>query len=82
MWKEFRDFAVKGNMIDLAVGIIIGGAFGKVISSLVSDVLMPPIGLLLGKVNFSVVPLQDLKIVLVLKTWGTEPTSIFLVATI
>lgn len=53
MWKEFREFAMKGNMIDLAVGVIIGAAFGKVITSLVSDVIMPPIGLLLGKVDFS-----------------------------
>jgi large conductance mechanosensitive channel len=51
--KEFKDFAVKGNMIDLAVGIIIGAAFGKIIASLVSDVIMPPIGLLLGGVNFT-----------------------------
>ncbi|MDD2619838.1 MAG: large-conductance mechanosensitive channel protein MscL [Syntrophomonadaceae bacterium] len=53
MWKEFREFAVKGNMIDLAIGIIIGAAFGKVITSFVNDVLMPPIGLLLGKVDFN-----------------------------
>lgn len=51
--KEFREFAVKGNMVDLAIGVIIGAAFGKVISSLVSDVIMPPIGLLLGGVDFS-----------------------------
>jgi large conductance mechanosensitive channel len=51
--KEFKEFAVKGNMIDLAVGIIIGAAFGKIIASLVSDVIMPPIGLLLGGVNFT-----------------------------
>jgi len=54
--KEFRaftDFAVKGNMIDLAIGIIIGAAFGKIISSLVSDIIMPPIGLLLGGMNFT-----------------------------
>jgi large conductance mechanosensitive channel len=53
MFKEFKEFAVKGNMIDMAVGIIIGAAFGGVVSSLVSDVIMPPIGLLLGKVDFS-----------------------------
>ena len=53
MWKEFRDFAMKGNMIDLAIGIVIGTAFGKIITSLVNDVLMPPIGMLLGKVDFS-----------------------------
>ncbi len=51
--KEFREFAVKGNAIDMAVGIIIGAAFGKIISSLVSDVIMPPIGRLLGKVDFT-----------------------------
>lgn len=53
MWKEFREFAMKGNVIDLAVGIIIGAAFGKIVTSLVNDVIMPPIGLLLGKVDFS-----------------------------
>ena len=51
--KEFKEFAMKGNMIDLAIGIIIGAAFGKIIASLVSDILMPPIGLLLGGVNFT-----------------------------
>ena len=53
MWKEFRDFAMRGNVVDLAVGIIIGAAFGKIVTSLVNDVLMPPLGLLLGKVDFS-----------------------------
>ena len=53
MFKEFKEFAMRGNVVDLAVGIIIGGAFGKIVSSFVSDVLMPPIGLLLGKVDFS-----------------------------
>jgi len=53
MLKEFRDFAMRGNVLDMAIGVIIGGAFGKIVSSLVSDVLMPPIGLLLGKVDFS-----------------------------
>lgn len=53
MWKEFKEFAMKGNVIDLAVGIIIGAAFGKIVTSLVNDVIMPPIGLLLGKVDFS-----------------------------
>ena len=52
MLKEFRDFAMKGNVLDMAIGVIIGGAFGKIVSSLVSDVIMPPIGLLLGKVDF------------------------------
>ena len=51
--KEFREFAAKGNVVDLAVGIIIGIAFGKIVSSLVDDVIMPPIGLLLGQVDFS-----------------------------
>lgn len=53
MWNEFKEFAMRGNAIDMAVGIIIGAAFGKVISSLVNDVIMPPIGMLLGKVDFS-----------------------------
>jgi large conductance mechanosensitive channel len=51
--KEFKDFAVKGNVIDLAVGIIIGAAFGKIVTSAVADVIMPPIGLLIGGVDFS-----------------------------
>ncbi|MBN1145021.1 MAG: large-conductance mechanosensitive channel protein MscL [Bacteroidales bacterium] len=51
--EEFKQFAIKGNMVDMAVGIIIGGAFGKIISSLVNDVIMPPLGLLLGGVNFT-----------------------------
>lgn len=53
MVKEFKEFAVKGNVVDMAVGIIIGGAFGTIVKSLVSDVIMPPIGLLLGGVDFS-----------------------------
>jgi large conductance mechanosensitive channel len=65
--KEFKEFAMRGNVIDLAVGIIIGGAFGKVVSSVVGDVLMPPIGLGLGGVNFTnlAVTLKD--------AVGTEP---------
>ncbi|MBN2262140.1 MAG: large-conductance mechanosensitive channel protein MscL [Prolixibacteraceae bacterium] len=55
--KEFKDFAMRGNVVDMAVGIVIGGAFGKIVSSLVNDLIMPPIGLLLGGVNFT-----DLKI--------------------
>lgn len=51
--SEFKDFAVKGNMVDMAVGIIVGGAFGKIVSSFVEDVLMPPIGMLLGGVDFT-----------------------------
>ncbi|MBN1973462.1 MAG: large-conductance mechanosensitive channel protein MscL [Sedimentisphaerales bacterium] len=57
--QEFKAFAMRGNVVDMAVGIIIGGAFGKIVSSLVADVIMPPIGLLLGGVDFS-----DIKIVL------------------
>jgi large conductance mechanosensitive channel len=53
MLKEFKEFALRGNVIDMGVGIIIGAAFGKIVSSLVSDVLMPPLGLLLGKVDFT-----------------------------
>ena len=53
MMKEFKDFAVKGNVVDMAVGIIIGAAFGTIVKSLVSDIIMPPIGLLLGNVDFS-----------------------------
>lgn len=53
MLKEFKEFAMRGNMLDLAVGVIIGAAFGGVVSSLVSDVLMPPLGRLLGRVDFS-----------------------------
>jgi len=57
--KEFKEFAVKGNVIDLAVGVIIGGAFGKIVSSFVNDVIMPPLGLLIGGVDF-----KQLKLVL------------------
>ena len=53
MLKEFKAFIMRGNVVDLAVAVIIGGAFGKIVSSLVNDVIMPPIGLLLGKVDFS-----------------------------
>lgn len=53
MIKEFKEFALKGNMVDLAVGVIIGGAFGKVVTSLVSDILMPPLGYLIGGINFT-----------------------------
>ena len=52
MWQEFKQFAARGNVIDLAVGVIIGAAFGKIVSSLVSDIVMPPIGLVLGQVDF------------------------------
>jgi large conductance mechanosensitive channel len=52
MWKEFREFASRGNVVDLAVGVIIGAAFGKIVTSLVNDIVMPPIGMLLGRVDF------------------------------
>ena len=57
--KDFKDFAMKGNVLDLAIGVIIGGAFGKVVSSLVNDIIMPPIGLLIGGVDF-----KDLQVVI------------------
>jgi len=59
MIKEFKDFAMRGNVLDMAIGIIIGGAFGKIISSFVSDIIMPPIGIMLGGVDF-----KELKVVL------------------
>ncbi|MBI2803080.1 MAG: large-conductance mechanosensitive channel protein MscL [Gammaproteobacteria bacterium] len=59
MMQEFKDFAMRGNVVDLAVGVVIGGAFGKIVSSVVADVIMPPIGLLTGGVNFT-----DLKLLL------------------
>ncbi len=57
--QEFQEFAMKGNVVDMAVGIIIGGAFGKIVSSVVNDIIMPPIGLMMGGVNF-----RDLKIIM------------------
>ena len=57
MMKEFKEFAAKGNMLDMAVGIIVGAAFGKIITSLVSDVLMPPVGLIIGGVDFKTLKL-------------------------
>jgi large conductance mechanosensitive channel len=71
MLKEFKEFAVKGNMIDMAVGIIIGAAFGKVVSSLVKDVLMPPLGLLIGGVDFT-----DLAITLKAAADGAEAVTL------
>lgn len=62
--SEFKEFAMRGNVVDLAVGVVIGGAFGKITASMVNDVIMPPIGMVLGKVDF-----KDLKLVLV---QGTE----------
>ena len=53
MLKEFKEFAMRGNVMDLAIGVVIGGAFGKIITSLVNDIIMPPIGLVLGKIDFS-----------------------------
>lgn len=53
MWKEFKEFAMKGDIVDLAIGVIIGGAFGKIVTSLVNDIIMPLVGLLLGRVDFS-----------------------------
>ena len=67
MLKEFKEFAMKGNVMDMAIGIIIGGAFGKIIASFVADVLMPPIGLLIGGVNFT-----DLKYVLTEAVVGAD----------
>ncbi|MGD0708995.1 MAG: large conductance mechanosensitive channel protein MscL, partial [Anaerolineaceae bacterium] len=53
MLKEFKEFAMRGNVLDMAIGIIIGSAFGQIITALVNDIIMPPIGLVLGKINFS-----------------------------
>ncbi|MFH1681051.1 MAG: large conductance mechanosensitive channel protein MscL [Candidatus Eisenbacteria bacterium] len=69
MFKEFKEFAMRGNVVDMAVGIIIGGAFGGIVASLVKDVLMPPIGLLLGNVDFS-------NLFIVLKGGGREFASL------
>ena len=69
--KEFKEFAVRGNVVDMAVGIIIGAAFGKIVSSLVSDVVMPPLGWLIGGVDFS-----DLAIILPEMVEGKGPVSI------
>jgi large conductance mechanosensitive channel len=67
--KEFREFAVKGDAVDMAVGIVIGASFGKIVSSLVSDIIMPPIGLLLGGVDF-----KNLKVVLKEAVNNVPPT--------
>jgi large conductance mechanosensitive channel len=71
MLKEFKEFAMRGNVVDMAVGIIIGGAFGKIVSSLVNDVIMPPIGLLLGNVDFS-------KLAVTLKAATTDTEAVTL----
>jgi len=65
---EFKAFAMKGNVVDMAVGIIIGAAFGKIVSSMVSDIIMPPLGLLIGGVNFT-----DLKLILKAAVDATHP---------
>ncbi|MCB1521857.1 MAG: large-conductance mechanosensitive channel protein MscL [Hyphomicrobiaceae bacterium] len=70
MLQEFKEFAVKGNMIDMAVGIIIGGAFGTIVSSLVKDIIMPPIGMMLGGVDFS-----DIKLTLAEAAAGKDPVT-------
>jgi len=67
MLKEFKEFAIKGNVLDMAVGLIVGTAFGKIVSSLVTDIIMPPVGLVIGGINFS-------RLVLVLKP-ATETTA-------
>ena len=69
--KEFKEFAVRGNVVDMAVGIVIGAAFGKIVSSLVADVFMPPIGWLIGGVDFS-----DLAVILPALIEGREPVLI------
>ena len=71
MLKEFKDFAMRGNVVDMAVGIVIGAAFGKIVTSLVNDVIMPPIGLLLGKVDFS-----ELTVTLKQKTEEAEAVTL------
>ena len=71
MMSEFKSFAMRGNVVDMAVGIVIGGAFGKIVSSFVNDVLMPPIGMLMGGVNFS-----DLSAVLVEATAEAEAVTV------
>ena len=69
--QEFKEFALKGNVVDMAVGVIIGGAFGKIVSSLVNDIIMPPIGVLTGGVDF-----KDLKTVLVEATEEAEAVTL------
>ncbi len=69
MVKEFKEFAIKGNMVDMAVGIVIGAAFGKIVSSLVADVVMPPLGLLIGGVNFS-------ELVITLRQAGADTAAV------
>jgi len=71
MMSEFKSFAMRGNVVDMAVGIVIGGAFGKIVSSFVADVLMPPIGVLLGNVDFS-----DLAVTLMAASDGAEAVMV------
>ncbi len=71
MMDEFKAFAMRGNVVDLAVGVIIGGAFGKITTSLVNDIIMPPIGMVLGKVDF-----KDLKVVIVTGTETVKEVAI------
>ncbi len=71
MMSEFKSFAMRGNVVDMAVGIVIGGAFGKIVSSFVADVLMPPIGMLLGNVDFS-----DLAVTLQAAGEGVEAVTL------
>ena len=70
MIKEFKEFAMRGNVIDMAVGIVIGGAFGKIVSSVVNDIIMPPIGMLLGNVDFA-----NLAVTLKAKTADAEAVT-------
>ena len=69
--KEFKEFAMRGNVLDMAVGIVIGGAFGKIVSSFVNDILMPPLGLLIGGINFT-----DLKLTLRSAAMGVDGVEI------
>lgn len=70
MLKEFKEFAMRGNVIDLAVAVVIGGAFGKIVTSFVNDILMPPLGLLLGNVDF-----KDLKLIMKEGAEGVDPVT-------
>ncbi|MDP8163447.1 large-conductance mechanosensitive channel protein MscL [Pasteurella skyensis] len=69
--KEFKEFAIKGNVVDLAVGVVIGSAFGKIVASFVSDIIMPPLGLLIGGVDF-----KDLSIILKVATTETKAVTL------
>ena len=71
MFKEFKEFAIRGNVVDMAVGIIIGAAFGKIVTSLVNDILMPPLGLLIGKIDF-----RDLALTLRASTGAEKPVNV------